>query len=60
MDFEIIGPLREVETIAKDRAIRARRRLRKAYGGRRWRKCKGIATIRLHDGEVREAELHWY
>ena len=30
------------------------------YGARRWRKCKGIASIELPDGVVRLAELHWY
>jgi len=49
VDFEIVGPLREVETIASGRAIRERRRLQKFYGRGRWRKIRGIAT-----------ELHWY
>jgi len=26
----------------------------------RWRKRKGIADIRLSDGEVVRAEIHWY
>jgi uncharacterized protein YodC (DUF2158 family) len=30
------------------------------YGGRRWRKLKGSATVRLRDGTIREAEIHWY
>jgi hypothetical protein len=30
------------------------------YGRGRWRKRKGIATIRLSDGTVQEAEIHWY
>ena len=60
MDFAIVGPLRGIETIASGRAIRELRRLRKAYGGGRWRKLKGVATIRLPNGSTREAELHWY
>jgi hypothetical protein len=60
VDFEIVGPLRELETIASGRAIRELRRLRKFYGRGRWRKLKGVATIRLPNGRIREAELHWY
>jgi hypothetical protein len=60
VDFEIVGPLREVETIASGRAIRERRRLQKFYGRGRWRKIRGVATIRLTNGELRRAELHWY
>ncbi|HEX5725678.1 MAG TPA: hypothetical protein VFX98_09460 [Longimicrobiaceae bacterium] len=35
-------------------------RLRKAFGEGRWRKRKGVATVRLADGSIRRAELHWY
>jgi hypothetical protein len=35
-------------------------RLRKFYGRGRWRKRKGVARVRLEDGEVRLAEVHWY
>jgi hypothetical protein len=41
MDFEIIGPVRSVETIATGPAIRRLRRLRRQYGKGRWRKRKG-------------------
>jgi hypothetical protein len=41
-------------------AIRDLARLRKRYGRGRWRKMKGVATIRLANGRVRRAELHWY
>ena len=30
------------------------------FGPGRWRKLKGIATVRLRGGDVRLAELHWY
>ena len=60
MDFEIVGALRGVETIASSRAIRELPRLRKFYGRGRWRKMKGLATIRLPNDSVREAEVHWY
>ncbi len=60
MDFEIVGPVRNVETIATGRAIRQLRRLRRRYGKGRWRKRKGLATVRLQDGTVHNAEVHWY
>jgi hypothetical protein len=60
VDFEIVGQLRDVETIAIGRSIRELARLRKFYGRGRWRKMKGVATIRLPNGRVREAEIHWY
>lgn len=60
MDFEIVGPIRAIETIAFGRAIRQLRRLRRGYGTGRWRKRKGIARVRLQDGTVHEAEIHWY
>jgi len=58
--FEIIGELSAVETIATGSGIRELARLRKFYGKGRWRKRKGIARVRLSDGEIVVAEVHWY
>lgn len=60
MNFEIVGEITDVETIAIGRAIRERNRLQKLYGKGRWRKMKGTALVRLKSGRVRKAELHWY
>jgi len=30
------------------------------YGQGRWRKLKGFASVRLTEGTVHTAELHWY
>jgi hypothetical protein len=60
MDFEILGEIQWAETIASGRSIRELRRLNHAYGKTTWRKKKGIAKIRLADGAIRLAELHWY
>ncbi|MCP4400369.1 MAG: hypothetical protein GY801_24060 [bacterium] len=60
MHFEILGEITEIETIAIGHSIRDLTRLRKQYGMGRWRKRKGIATIRLANGCIRRAELHWY
>jgi len=60
MDFEIVGEVTVVETIAVGKGIRDLRRLRRSYGKGRWRKMKGTARIRLMTGRIRLAELHWY
>jgi hypothetical protein len=60
MDFEILGKLEGVETIATSSGIREIGRLRKFYGRGRWRKRKGLAHVRLANGETVRAELHWY
>ncbi len=60
MYFEIIGSITDVETIAVGSAIRDVARLRRRYGAGRWRKLKGVALVRLANGNVREAEIHWY
>ena len=60
MDFEVVGPPWNIETIATGRAIRELKRLRRRYGKGRWRKRKGIATVRLQDKTIHKAEVHWY
>ncbi|MDQ1351230.1 MAG: hypothetical protein QG657_1532 [Acidobacteriota bacterium] len=60
MNFEIIGNIQEIETIAVGGRIRDIMRLRKQYGYGHWRKLKGIATVRLADGRIGMAEVHWY
>ena len=60
MDFEIVSQITDIERIAKGPSVRDRARLRKWYGKARWRKVKGVANIRLPDGTIRLAELHWY
>ena len=60
MSFEIIGKISNVETIASGRGIRTLSEIRQRYGPGRWRKLKGVATVRLAAGRIRRAELHWY
>jgi hypothetical protein len=60
MYFEIVGEITRVETIAAGRGIRDLARLHERYGAGRWRKCKGVAMVRLVSGRVRPAEVHWY
>ena len=60
MEFEIVGAIDDVETIAIGSSIQEVMRLWKAYGAGRWRKLKGVALVRLPDGVVHKAEVHWY
>jgi hypothetical protein len=57
---EILGPIRQIETFAVGSRIREISRLRRVYGKGLWRKRKGIAKVRLSDGSVHLAEIHWY
>ena len=60
MEFEILGEIRDIETIATGQGVYIRRYLDRMYGKGRWRKRKGRATVRLADGTVEEAEIHWF
>lgn len=60
MRFEILDEISDIETFATGSGIREIARLRRIYGRGRWRKRKGIARVRLTDGSIHVAELHWY
>ena len=60
MKFEIVDSITGVEVIASGSGIRALSYLRKVYGRGRWRKLKGITTVRLANGTIHRVELHWY
>ena len=60
MHFEIVGRIEDVETIAIGGRIRDIMRLQRQFGEGHWRKLKGIARVRIANGEVRDAEVHWY
>ncbi len=60
MHFEIVGSISNIEIIAVGPSIRILPLLRKRYGRGRWRKLKGVATVRLADGRIRKAEVHWF
>ncbi len=51
MRFELLGPVTQIETFAVESHIREIAR---------WRKRKGSAKVRLSDGSVHLAEIHWY
>jgi len=60
MYFEIISEIENIEIIAIGGRIRDIMRLRRQFGSSRWRKLKGIAKVRLQNGRVCNAEVHWY
>jgi len=55
-----LHPTQDTEVIARGTALRNRKRLAQQFGSGRWRKLKGVATVRLADGVTCRAELHWY
>lgn len=59
-ELEILGEITEVEVIAAGGSVRESARLRMAHGASRWRKLKGVATVRLPNGLTVVAEIHWY
>jgi hypothetical protein len=60
MRFDILGEISDIETFATGSGIREIARLRRIYGRGRWRKRKGVARVRLSDGTIHLAEIHWY
>ena len=60
MKFEIAGKIVNIETIAQGNGIRDLPLLRKQHGLGNWRKKKGIAQLKLPDGSMAMAEVHWY
>ncbi len=60
MHFKITGQIRNIETIASGHGIKNLKRLNRTYGNANWRKLKGICRVKLSDGAVMNAEVHWY
>ncbi len=60
MYFKIISEITNIKIIAVAHSIKDLSRLREQYGEGRWRKLKGIAKVRLVNGSIRTAEIHWY
>lgn len=58
--FVIVSLINRIETIASGHGIRDLTELQERFGRANWRKLKGFATVRLEDGTIAEAEIHWY
>ncbi len=60
MHFKIIGEIKNVETIATGHGIKNLKRLNRICGTANWRKPKGVCRVKLSDGAMLDAEVHWY
>ena len=61
MNWDIVGSISSLETIAEGNGIRELKRLRDTYGGTTWRKKKGVTVVRFKpSGPTLKAEVHWY
>lgn len=61
MNWQLAGDITHQETFAEGSKIRELHRLIETYGGKNWKKRKGIGQIRVTpSGEFFLAELHWY
>jgi len=60
MRFEVVGPITGQRTTAAGQRTRDLGAIIRQHGPGHWRKKSGRAWVRLHDGTVRLAELHWY
>lgn len=73
MEIEVIGQITNIEIIAVGNKISILPFLYRNFGIRykssflpfvrrkfRWLKLKGIAQVKLNNGEIRLAEIHWF
>lgn len=58
--FQLISAIESPVTIAEGSGIRERAELEERYGRGSWLKRKGQAIVRMENGTIRRAELHWY
>ncbi len=58
--FELLGEIQNAETIAAGQGVHIRRYLERVYRKGRWQKMKGTTVVRLADGTVCDAEIHWF
>ena len=59
MDFELAGPMRRGSVVDVARAGEQRARLRRTHGRGTWQTLGALATVRLRDGSVHKAVVHW-
>jgi len=60
LGFRLLSALSAIELIAEGRHVKIREFLGRQYGGRNWRKMKGIARVEKDDGWIGMAEIHWF
>ena len=57
---EVLSEISNREVIAEGTSVKIRKRLEKLYGHGNWKKMKGFADVRLSDGSIVRAEIHWF
>jgi len=45
MDFQLLSDVKDIESIGVNLSIRGRKNLKARFGGRRWRKLKGVSLV---------------
>jgi hypothetical protein len=60
LTFEVVGESEAIATVSAGASVKVRTLFRKLNGRGRWQKRKGVGTVRLPNGNIRRAELHWY
>ena len=59
-EYERISDITDVVTIAKGAGVDIRHYLNRRFGRGNWRKMKGVASVEYQNGEIWQAEVHWY
>ena len=59
MDFELTRPIRRATPVDERRGDE-RTRLRRLHGRGPWRRLSAVTRVRLRDGSVHKAIVHWY
>ena len=57
--FAVLGKITEIHPIARGIGVWDGALSNSPYGRVQWRKLKTQATIHLHQGPIRPAEVHW-
>jgi hypothetical protein len=60
MQFVVVGQITDIEIIAVGSRIQILPFFRRKFGKGRWRKSKGKSYVKLQNGNVRFAEVHWF
>ena len=60
IDFTLVSAIENIEIIAVNHGIRDLERLNREFGRGPWRKLKGTAHVKVGNGRIRFAEVHWY
>ncbi len=60
MYYRKLGPVTDIEIIARGAGVDIRAYLNRTFGRGDWRKLKGLAEVEYTNGEIWLVELHWF